>query len=121
MSYQASPKNIPPDRGNPAITILRIFLWLMPALFIPLGLLLSDFISNFLPTPASLSITLLIAVAATAGIGFFEDLLNFQQKRMPPPYGKGRQIRGMIFFVLNQIIVAPFVCIALLYAWAMSL
>lgn len=121
MSCQTSPIKPPPDRGNPAITILRIFLWMIPALFIPLGLLLSDFLSNFLPTPASLSITLLIAVAATAGIGFFEDLLNFQQKRMPPPYGKVRQIRGMIFFVLNQIIVAPFVCFAVLYSWLLVL
>jgi hypothetical protein len=101
------PKSRPLYRGNAAITILRVFLWLMPAFLIPLLAVLGGFLSKYLPAPANISLMLLLWVAATAGIGLFEELLRFQQLRLPLAASKRDQMSSPIVFVLTQIIVAP--------------
>jgi hypothetical protein len=112
------PKNRPLYRGNPAITILRIFLWLMPAFLIPLLAVLGGFLSNYLPTPANISLMLLLWFAATAGIGLFEDLLRFQQMRFSHS-GAGRELASStIYFVLLQIVFAPGVFFATIAIFA---
>ena len=110
----AMPKSRPMYRGNPAITILRVFLWLMPALFIPLIAMLGAVLSKYLPTPAGICLLLLLFVAATAGIGLFEQLLTFQEARTPPPFPKTELLRWTIIFVLVQIVLAPIIFAAAL-------
>ena len=105
------PKTHPMYRGNPAITILRLFLWLMPAFFIPIGALLFAFVGEYLPTPASISLVLLLMVAATAGIGLFEELLTFQQMREFPANPKRELMISTIVFVSLQVVIAPVICI----------
>jgi hypothetical protein len=97
-------------RGNPAITILRIFLWLIPAFFMPLGIILCAILGEYLPSAISISITLLLAMAATAGIGLFEELLTFQQMREPPAEPKRELVISVIVFVSLQVVIAPVIC-----------
>jgi len=106
----AMPKTRPMYRGNPAITILRVFLWLMPALFIPLVALLGAVLSKYLPTPAGICLLLLLFVAATAGIGLFEEMLTFQQMREPPANQKRELAISVIVFVSLQVVLAPVMC-----------
>jgi hypothetical protein len=106
----AMPKSRPMYRGNPAITILRVFLWLMPALFIPLVALLGAVLSKYLPTPAGICLLLLLFVAATAGIGLFEEMLTFQQMREPPANQKRELAISVIVFVSLQVVLAPVMC-----------
>jgi hypothetical protein len=106
----AMPKSRPMYRGNPAITILRVFLWLMPALFIPLVALLGAVLSKYLPTPADICLLLLLFVAATAGIGLFEEMLTFQQMREPPANQKRELAISVIVFVSLQVVLAPVMC-----------
>ena len=106
----AMPKSRPMYRGNPAITILRVFLWLMPALFIPLVALLGAVLSKYLPTPAGICLLLLLFVAATSGIGLFEEMLTFQQMREPPANQKRELAISVIVFVSLQVVLAPVMC-----------
>jgi hypothetical protein len=122
------PKAHPMYRGNPAITILRLFLWLMPAVFVPVAIFLGTALSNFLPVSACISLSLLLFVTATAGVGLFEQLLTFQEIRMlpptfqamgtPPSYSKGELVRWTGNFVLVQIILAPMILAATLCIFA---
>jgi hypothetical protein len=105
-------------RGNTAITLLRICLWLIPALFIPIGIFLCVFLGRFLPESASISIALLLTLAATAGIGLFEELLTFQQMIESPNHPKRELVVSTIFFVLLQFVIAPSVCIAAICGYA---
>lgn len=113
------PKARPMYRGNHAITILRIFLWLMPALFIPLVALLGAVLSDYLPTPACISLMVLLMGVATAGIGLFEEALRFQQMRIPPTNAKREWLSSTALFVLFQIVIAPTVCIGAILVMAM--
>ena len=101
------PEDRPMHRGNHAITILRVFLWLIPALFIPLGIVLCSILGEYLPITASISLTLLLMIGATAGVGLFEESLRFQQMRIPLTASKRLWASSAIFFVLLQIIIAP--------------
>ena len=101
------PRDRPMYRGHHAVTILRVFLWLMPALFIPLGIVLCSILGEHLPITASVSLTLLLITGATAGIGLFEESLRFQQMRIPLTASKRLWASSAIFFVLLQIIIAP--------------
>lgn len=110
------PKTSPMYRGNPSITILRLFLWLMPAVFIPVAIFLGAALSNYLPVSACISLSVLLFVAATAGVGLFEQLLTFQEMRMSPaysgttpPYSKAELVRWTIIFVFVQIVLAPII------------
>ena len=103
------PKPSPMYRGNPAITILRMFLWLMPAFFVMAVIFLSAALSNYLPLSACISLSLLLFVAATAGVGLFEQFLTFQEARTPPPFPKAELVRWTIIFVLVQIVLAPMI------------
>ncbi len=107
-------KRSPSYRGNAAITILRIFLWLIPALFIPLVALLGGVLSRYLPTPANVSLMLFLMVAATAGIGLFEEAHRFQQMRVPLANAERASVSSTVFFVLLQIIIAPVVCLGVI-------
>lgn len=102
----------PMYRGNPAITILRICLWLMPAIFIPLGVIFYNVLCDFLPDTMGISLALLLILAATAAIGLFEELLTFQQMRQLPNKLKRELVVSSIVFVSLQIIIAPSVCFA---------
>jgi hypothetical protein len=104
------PKDRPMYRGNHAITILRVFLWLIPSLFIPLGIVLCVILGEYLPNAASFSITLLLAIAATAGIGLFEQLLIFQQMRQAPAKAQREWVISVTVFVLLQVVIAPVIC-----------
>jgi hypothetical protein len=106
----AMPKSRPMYRGNPAITILRAFLWLMPALLIPLIALLGAVLSKYLPAPAGICLMLLLFVATTSGIGLFEEMLSFQQMREPPANQMRELAISVIVFVSLQVVLAPVMC-----------
>lgn len=94
-------------RGNPAITLLRIILWLIPAIFVPLGIMLGVALNNRLPTPACVSIIVLLVTSSIAGIGYFQGLLAFQQMRSPRAKRKGELVISTICFVSLQIFIVP--------------
>jgi hypothetical protein len=109
---------IPTHTGNKAITILRIFLWLMPAIFIPAAFLLMMFLDSITRTSDNellLVISFTLAFVATACIGYFDQRLTLMQKKIPPPHDKKELARWTLIFVLAQIIIAPTVCWAVLY------
>jgi hypothetical protein len=83
---------------------------LMPALFIPLMALLGAVLSKYLPTPGGICLMLLLFVAATSGIGLFEDMLTFQQMREPPANQKRELAISVIVFVSLQVVLAPVMC-----------
>ena len=106
------PKHRPMYRGNHAITILRLFLWLMPALFLPLVALLGAVLGKYLPVSACIGLSFLLFVAATAAVGLFEQLLTFQEAGTPPPFPKAELARWTVIFVLVQVVLAPVILAA---------
>lgn len=102
----------PRYRGNPAITLLRIILWLIPALFVPLGVMLGAALNNRLPAPACISVIVLLVISSTAGIGYFQELLASQQMRSPQAKRKRELALSTICFVSLQIFIVPTVWLA---------
>lgn len=109
----------PSYRGNSAITMLRIFLWLMPAAFMPLLALLGGLLGSLLPSPATIiSLMLILWVIATAGVGFFEESLRFQQMRISLARSKYELVTSTVYFVILQIVIAPTAFIAAVIGFA---
>ena len=118
MNYPVTPK--PPRAGNPAITILRILLWLMPAMFIPVSVVIAGMFTDLLSghdAAAALGFCLLGVVVATAAVGYFDQRIALVQKKIAPPHSKKHMVRSTIIFVLMQTIIAPTVCYAALYGF----
>lgn len=111
-----------PDPRNKVITLLRIFLWLMPAIFIPAAFIIALFINNINPITNEeiilVSMTILLIVA-TAFVGYFDQRLSLMQKKIPPPHDNKEILRWTVIFVLAQIMIAPTVCFAGLYGICM--
>jgi Cu/Ag efflux pump CusA len=120
MSHPVNP--VGPEPANKALTILRIFLWLMPAIFIPvfalLGAALFDPLTGNNANAAIASCILGITIA-TAAVGYFDQRIALVQKRIAPPHSKKELARWTAIFVVLQIIIAPTVCFAALYGFCM--
>jgi hypothetical protein len=110
----------PSYSGNKVIAIMRIFLWLMPAIFIPAAFLLMIFLDSTTRIRGGeflLVITFTLAFVATACVGYFDQRLALMQKKIPPPHSKKELARWTIIFVLAQIIIAPTLCWSVLYGY----
>ena len=110
-----------PYRGNKAITILRIFLWLLPAGILIFGIFLGAGLGNFLPQELGIPVAAIFTIAAVAAIGYFDHRLSLQQRRKAPPHEKRELIRWTIIFVLLQIIIAPVIAFAVAYGICLAL
>ncbi len=111
---------IQPNSGNKAITILRIFLWLMPAIFIPISVIIAaQFVDLIYGNDANTALGLCILgiMIATAAVGYFDQRLALMQKKISPPHSKKELARWTIIFVLAQILIAPTVCWSVLYGY----
>jgi hypothetical protein len=111
MRYPITPA--PPDAGNKAIAILRIFLWLMPAIFIPIAFFIAIFIYNIFHFRYETSLligTCSLTIMATACVGYFDQRLKLMQEKASPPYNKKELARWTFVFVLAQILIAPCIC-----------
>jgi len=102
----------PPYRGNKAITILRIFLWLLPSFFLPLGVLLGVAGAKHFRSGLAMIAALVLTVCAVAAIGYFEHRLALQQKRKVPTSKRRDLALAIIDFVLLQIVITPIVVFA---------
>lgn len=115
MRYPVTP--IRPDPGNRAITILRIFLWLMPAIFIPITAVLIGLFTDLLHSDNGIHLGIIGLMIATAAVGYFDQRLSLMQKKIAPPFDKKELVRWTIIFVLAQIIIAPMVCMVVIYGF----
>lgn len=77
----------PIRQGNPAITILRFVLWLLPAIVLPLAIALGGAVYPLWP------IGVIAGLAAFAAIGYFDQRLRFQQRQIDPSTEKRELIR----------------------------
>jgi general stress protein CsbA len=115
--------SIPPNRRDPrniVFTILRIALWLMPAIFIPISLIILGLLSHFLRIEFDsylLILCVLSIIAATAAVGYFDQRISLMQKKIVPPHSKLELARWTTIFVLTQIIIAPTVCYVMVYTY----
>ncbi len=111
MNYPVTPK--PPQPGNKAITILRIFLWLIPAIILPFAIALGAAIYPLWP------LVVVAGLAAFAAIGYFDQRLSLQQKHIDPSTGKRELIRWTIIFTILQLMIAPAIGCTVLYGICM--
>jgi hypothetical protein len=111
----AMPGNHPAYRGNRAVTVLRVFLWLMPAFLIPVIVVLGAFLNRYLPAAANIGLMFVLWIAATAGIGFFEELLRSQQMRVAQSStGRRTAASSAVYFLWLQFVIAPVLLVAAL-------
>ncbi len=95
--------------GSKAITILRVFLWLIPAIILPFGMVLAAALREMWP------VSIVVTLAAFAGVGYFDQRLSLQQKRIDPSTEKKELIRWTIIFTILQLMIAPAVGVTVLY------
>ncbi len=108
------------NSGNKAITILRIFLWLMPASFIPAAIFLALLMYNIIRIQDEeilIGFSVIVAVCATACVGYFDQRLALMQKKIDPPHSKKELARWTVIFVIAQIIIAPSICYIAAYGY----
>lgn len=118
MSHPITP--IRPEPVNKALTILRIFLWLMPAIFLPISVVIAGSFFNLFygnNGDAALALCILAVVIATTAVGYFDQRIALMQKRIAPPHSKVELARWTAIFVVLQVIIAPTVCFAVLYGF----
>lgn len=111
MNYPVTPN--PAHQGNPAITILRLVLWLLPAIVLPFAILLGGVLYPLWP------IGVIVGLAAFAAIGYFDQRLRLQQDKKDPSTEKRELIRWTVIFVLLQHMIAPAVGFTILYGFCM--
>lgn len=99
--------------------ILRIVLWLMPAIFIPISFVVIGFFMDILYSDTAIHLALSLPVIPTLFIGYLDQRISFMVKRIPPPHSKKEQIRRTVIFVLAQLLIAPAVCWMVLYGYCM--
>jgi predicted PurR-regulated permease PerM len=88
-------------RGNRAIILLRIFLWLIPAIILPLAIYLALWLGGLWYLSP-----ILLLLAFTA-IGYFDMLLIHQQGRTLSKAKPKRLFAWAITFTVIQLIIAP--------------
>lgn len=111
------------EPGNKAIAILRIFLWLMPAFFIPIAAFLIVYFHNAARFPNEeilLGITFILVIIATAAVGYFDQRLKLMQEKIAPPHNQKQIALWTFVFVLAQIFIAPSLCYTVLYGYCLA-
>ncbi len=103
----------PTNPGNKSITLLRVILWLLPAIILPFGLLFAASWRDLWPVAS------IPTLAAFAAIGYFDQRLSLQQQRIDPSTKKKHLIRWTIAFTLLQILIAPAIGMSVLYGFCM--
>ncbi len=109
MNYPVTPK--PPQPGNKAITLLRVILWLLPAFMLPFLLVFAASLRDMWP------LAVVVGLAAFAAVGYFDQRLSLQQKRIEPSTEKKHLIRWTVAFTLLQILIAPAIGLTVLYGF----
>ena len=100
-----------PPPGSKAITLLRVILWLLPAFMLPFLLIFAGSLRDMWP------LAVIVGLAAYAAVGYFDQRLSLQQKRLEPTTEKKHLIRWTIAFTLLQILIAPAVAMSVLYGF----
>ncbi len=118
MRFTVTP--IRPESGNKVFSILRVFLWLMPAIFIPIWIFitakLSDLFNGNNASPA-LGFFILGLTISTAAVGYLDRRIDLMEKKIAPPHSKTDLVRCTIIFVLAQIVIAPTFCFAIFFGY----
>jgi hypothetical protein len=117
MRYPITP--IRPESGNKAFTILRICLWFMPAIFIPVSVVVTSIFFNIWTenNNVALAFCILGLTIATAAVGYFDQRIALMQKKAAPPHSKTELARWTAIFVGLQIIIAPTICYAVVFGF----
>ena len=98
--------------GNPAITLLRLILWLVPSIIVPIAFFVSEMITH-----EWFAAVIPVFVICSA-IGYFDCRLSLQQKRQPHAImQRKRLIHGTILFNVLQLIIVPTLSFAILYGY----
>ncbi len=101
---------LPPASGNIAISILRVILWLLPSIIVPLGFLLT----KLKPLPWPLMVIVTLAVLAV--IGYIDQRLLLHKDRIDPSIKRLQTIDRTCFFVIIQVFLGPIILVIAAFA-----
>ncbi len=90
--------DLPPSKG---ITVLRIFLWGIPIFILYLGAAAVESFRNIW------FLSVLVTILAITAIGYFDQRLALQQKRLDPAAELHRIVRGTLLFLVAQFFIIP--------------
>ncbi len=97
--------DLPPSKG---ITVLRIFLWGIPIFILLLGTAIANKIERvWIPV-------ILATILTIIAIGYFDQRLALQQKRLDPAAELHRIVRGTLLFLVAQFFIIPLQSVVLL-------
>jgi hypothetical protein len=107
-----------PVTTNPALSVLRIVLWLLPTIVVPFVIFCVLFIVNKLNTYALNGIICFVSsVCSVAAIGYFDQRILLVQKQLEYTREKDRVNGRVGIFVICQIFIIPILWFTLLYGF----
>ncbi len=112
----------PVNRGvvgsKPAFTVLRIVLWLLPTIIVPVVVFGSNFLFRQLNVYMfSNLLCWAISLTAVAALGYFDQRIALQQKGLELAHGNNKITGRVVIFVLCQIFITPVIWFTLLYGY----
>lgn len=112
------PQQRAPVKTNPALSVLRIVLWLLPTIVVPFVIGLVTMVANLFNAYALIGIISFIScLCAVAAIGYFDQRILLLQQQLEYAREKDR-ISGRIgIFVICQIFIIPILWFTLLYGY----
>jgi hypothetical protein len=104
--------------GNPVFTLLRIVLWLLPAIIVPVIIILVLYLlSLFRVVAIGGFLCFAFCLAAVMIIGYFDQRVLAQQKQIEFVRIKEKAMGRIGIFVISQIFIIPVVWFTLLYGY----
>jgi UDP-N-acetylmuramyl pentapeptide phosphotransferase/UDP-N-acetylglucosamine-1-phosphate transferase len=99
------------DPGNPAITGLRIALWLLPSFLISGMLLISEILTN------EWFVAVIPILLVLGCFGWLDQIFYCQQKKLDPKKERNRIIRGTFNFALLQVLITPAIAYSFIFGY----
>ncbi len=114
----------PVNRGTvgskPAFTVLRIVLWLLPAIVVPVIGLLSSIIIRQMHAHMFINLLyLVLSLVAVAALGYFDYRIALQQKGLEMTRENKKIIGRIVLFIICQIFITPILWYTLIYGYCM--
>lgn len=95
--------------GNAAITGLRIALWLLPSIILPIIFLASTLLTNEWYAGG------IPALLVVVGLGWIDQRICCQQLMLDPVKERLQMMRGTLAFAMFQLVIAPALSFAVLF------
>lgn len=115
----------PVERGavgsRPALTVLRIVLWLLPSIMIPVVMTCYTFLANMLSIYLfNELITFALSLATVVAIGYFDMRISLFNKQIEYAREKNKTVKRMLIFTLCQIFIMPVMWFTLIYGYCLA-